>query len=227
MPRKRAPALDGFFASCRPAIYTVRLSHASSTATKMKDTATPTPAEAIAATRKWLERAVIGLNLCPFAKSVHVKEQVRYVVSEARDSDALLADLERELQYLAAVSPAETDTTLLIHPYVLQDFDDFTDFLDLVDVVVRTQGLAGTLQVANFHPDYYFSDTAPDDIGNHTNRSPYPTLHLIREASLDRAVAAFPDAARIYENNIATLTRIGLDGWRALDVEAPKKSGDE
>jgi hypothetical protein len=186
----------------------------------------PTRDEAIAATEKWLERAVIGLNLCPFAKSVHVKKQVRYVVSDATDDDTLLADLERELQYLVAASPEETDTTLLIHPYVLDDFDDFTDFLDLVDVIVRTQGLAGILQVANFHPDYCFSDAEPDDIGNHTNRAPYPTLHLIREASLDRAVKAFPDAARIYERNIETLEKIGLEGWRALDVEAPKKSGD-
>jgi hypothetical protein len=168
------------------------------------------------------QRAVIGLNLCPFAKSVHVKQQVRYVVSDATDSDALLAELERELQYLAAVPPEETDTILLIHPYVLQDFDDFTDFLDLVDVVVRTQGLAGNLQVANFHPDYCFSDAEPDDIGNHTNRSPYPTLHLIREASIDRAVAAFPDASQIYERNIETLERMGIEGWQALDVDAPK-----
>ncbi len=188
---------------------------------------TPSPSheEAIAATRKWLERAVIGLNLCPFAKSVHVKKQVRYVVSEATDSDVLLSDLERELHYLAAVSPDETDTALLIHPYVLGNFDDFTDFLDLVEVVVRTQGLAGQLQVASFHPDYCFADAEPDDLGNYTNRAPYPTLHLIREASLGRAVAAFPDASQIYERNIETLERIGLQGWRALDVDAPNKGG--
>jgi hypothetical protein len=192
----------------------------------MINTRSPSHDEAIAATGRWLERAVIGLNLCPFAKSVQVKKQVRYVVSDAADSDALLADLERELQYLAAIPPEQTDTTLLIHPYVLTSFDDFTDFLDLVDVVVRTQGLAGTLQVANFHPDYCFADAEPDDIGNHSNRSPYPTLHLIREASIDRAVAAFPDAAQIYERNIETLERIGIEGWRALDVDAPKKSGD-
>jgi hypothetical protein len=189
----------------------------------MNNSPSPTASDAIAATRKWLERAVIGLNLCPFAKAVQVKKQVRFVLSEATDSDALLADLERELHYLAEVSPAETDTTLLIHPYVLGDFDDFTDFLDLVEVVVRTQGLTGTLQVANFHPDYCFSDADPGDLGNYTNRSPYPTLHLIREASLDRAVAAFPQAATIYQRNIETLERIGLAGWRALDVEAPGK----
>jgi hypothetical protein len=186
----------------------------------------PTPDEAIAATRKWLERAVIGLNLCPFAKSVHVKNLVRYAVSEATDSDALLNDLERELQYLLEISPEVTDTTLLILPYVLGHFDDFTDFLDLVDVVVRTRGLIGTLQVADFHPDYCFSDAEPGDLGNYTNRSPYPTLHLLRETSLDRAVAAFPEAANIYERNIETLERMGLEGWRALQVDTAKKSGE-
>jgi len=192
----------------------------------MIDTYSPTTDDAIAATRTWLECAVIGLNLCPFAKGVHVKKQVRYVVSKATDSDTLLADLERELQYLTKVSSEETDTTLLIHPYVLGNFDTFTDFLDLVDVTVRIQGLSGILQVANFHPDYCFSDAEPEDIGNYTNRSPYPTLHLIREESIDRAVRAFPEAATIYERNIETMERIGLEGWQALKVDAVKKSGD-
>ncbi len=189
----------------------------------MIDRQYPSAEEVLAATRNWLERAVIGLTLCPFAKAVHVKDQVHYVVSEATDSDALLADLERELLYLINVSPEEADTTLLIHPYVLKNFDDFIDFLDLVDVVVRTQGFAGTLQVAHFHPDYCFSDSEPGDLGNYTNRSPYPILHLLREASIDRAVTAFPEASTIYERNIETLNRIGIDGWKALDVGAKKE----
>ena len=179
--------------------------------------------EIIATTRKWLERAVIGLNLCPFAKSVHVKGQVRYVVSAAQNEDALLDDLERELKFLVEAAPAEVDTTLLITPEVLTDFDDFASFLDLVEVVLRTQGLSGTLQVASFHPDYVVADAEPDDIANYTNRAPYPTLHLIREASLARATAAFPDAADIYERNIETLNELGLEGWRSLDVDAPPK----
>jgi hypothetical protein len=192
----------------------------------MNNTDSPTADEALAATRKWLERAVIGLNLCPFAKGVYAKKQVRYVVSKATECDALLADLERELQYLAGVSPEETDTTLLIHPHVLKRFNEFTDFLDLVDVAIRLQGFSGTLQVANFHPDYCFSDAEPDALGNFTNRSPYPTLHLIREESLDRAIRSFPEAATIYERNIETMERIGLEGWRALDVDAANESGD-
>ena len=180
--------------------------------------------EIIAATRKWLERAVIGLNLCPFARSVHVKDLVRYVVSEARTTDALLDDLERELKFLVDVAPEQVDMTLLMTPGVLADFDEFTDFLDLVEVVLRTDGLAGVLQVASFHPDYVFADAEADDVANYTNRAPYPTLHLIREASLARATAAFPDASEIYLRNIETLRAMGLEGWRALEVDPPAKA---
>lgn len=180
-------------------------------------------AEIIAATRTWLERAVIGLNLCPFAKSVHVKGQIRYFVSAAQTEDALLDDLERELKLLSEAAPEAIDTTLLITPEVLTDFADFTNFLDLVEVVLRTQGLVGTLQVASFHPDYVFADAEPEDVANCSNRAPYPTLHLLREASLARATAAFPDAADIYQRNIDTLRALGPDGWRALGVGPPAK----
>ena len=176
----------------------------------------PSHADALNATRHWLEEAVIGLNLCPFAKGVHVKGQVRYVVSDAHDEETLLADLEHELHALLAVPSEEVDTTLLIHPCVLGGFDEFVRFLDLVEVVLNMQRLRGVLQVASFHPDYVFADTDRDDITNCSNRSPYPTLHLLREASLDRAVAAFPDAATIYERNMQTLRALGHDGWRAL-----------
>ena len=174
----------------------------------------------LATTRRWLERAVIGLNLCPFAKGVHVKGQIRYVVSAAQSDNELLDDLERELTFLDEVAPEKTDTTLLIVPDALSDFDDFVGFLDLVEVVLRTHGLVGVLQVASFHPDYVFADADPDDISNCTNRAPYPTLHLIREASMAKATAVFPDAANIYERNISTLIELGLEGWRALHVGA-------
>ena len=177
--------------------------------------------QVIAATRLWLQRAVIGLNLCPFAKGVHGKGLVRYVVSDAQDDEDLLGDLERELQVLLAAPPEAVDTTLLIHPLALNEFADFVRFLDLVEVVLRTQRLQGVLQVASFHPDYVFADSEADDITNCTNRSPFPTLHLLREASLDRAVAAFPDAAAIYERNLQTLRELGHAGWRKLGVGAP------
>ncbi len=170
----------------------------------------------IAATRRWLERAVIGLNLCPFAKSVHVKGQVRYVVTPATANDALRAALEHELALLAAADPTVTDTTLLIHPGVLREFFAYNDFLEDAERVVRRMGLEGALQVASFHPDYVFADSASDDMANFTNRSPYPMLHLLREESIDRAVEAFPDAAAIYERNIETMRHLGPEGWRAL-----------
>lgn len=168
------------------------------------------------ATREWLEKAVIGLNLCPFAKSVHVKNQVRYRVSDAQTPEALLEDLLAELTLLRDADPEEVDTTLLVHPEALTDFYDFNDFLDVVDAAVEELDLAGEIQVASFHPDYQFADAGPDDIENYSNRAPYPTLHLIREASLDRAVEAFPDAADIYDTNKATLRKLGLDGWKKL-----------
>jgi hypothetical protein len=172
--------------------------------------------DAIAATRHWLERAVIGLNLCPFAKAVHLKQQIRWVESPARDAEALLGDLVTELRLLAEADPGQVETTLLIHPQVLADFLDYNDFLDVADAAIEQMGLAGVLQVASFHPDYRFAGTAADDAANLSNRSPHPMLHLLREDSIARAVAAFPDAAAIYERNIETLRRLGTDGWRKL-----------
>lgn len=171
-------------------------------------------AEILAATRHWLTRAVIGLNLCPFAKSVQVKQQIRYAISEATDLEGVLTDLEVELKTLDAADPAQLDTTLLILPHALADFADFNDATWFADRLLEQLRLEGTLQIASFHPQYQFAGTAPDDIENYTNRAPYPILHLLREASIERAVEAFPDAADIYERNMETLRRLGLQGWR-------------
>lgn len=156
-------------------------------------------------TGRWVDRVVIGLNLCPFAKAVQVKGQVRYVVSLAETPASLLADLERELRALMAAAPDEVDTTLLIHPRVLSNFDDANDFFHDANDLLSGLGLEGELQLASFHPDYRFAGSAPDDPANATNRSPYPMLHLLREASVTRAVDTFPDPSRIYERNIETL----------------------
>lgn len=169
----------------------------------------------IAATQHWLVRAVIGLNLCPFAKGVHTKGQIRYTVSDARDLEGALTDLETELKWLAEADPAQIDTTLLILPHALGDFLEFNDCALFAERLVAQLGLQGVLQVASFHPDYRFEDSEPGDIENYTNRAPYPVLHLLREASLTRAVEAFPDAADIYERNIETMRRLGHAGWRA------------
>jgi uncharacterized protein len=176
-------------------------------------------------TRQWLERAVIGLNLCPFAKAVHIKSQIRYAVSEATNIDALVEDLIDELTTLAQTDPEKIDTTLLIHPHVLNDFLDYNDFLDVADRVIAEMKLEGEIQVASFHPQYQFAGTEIDDITNFTNRSPYPTLHLLREASVARAVAAFPEASEIFEKNMVTLRRLGNAGWAALWIDP--SSNDE
>jgi uncharacterized protein len=174
------------------------------------------------ATRHWLTRAVIGLNLCPFAKAVHVKRQIRYAISEATDMEGVLTDLEAELRALTEADPADIDTTLLIIPYALGEFLDYNDCLFFADRMLRQMRLDGTLQIASFHPHYQFEDTDPDDIENYTNRAPYPILHLLREASIERAVEAFPDAADIYERNIDTLQRLGPEGWRKWMSEPAK-----
>jgi hypothetical protein len=170
----------------------------------------------VAATRRWLERAVIGLNLCPFAKAVLAKQQVRFVLSDASTPDALLAQLGEELLLLRDTPADQVDTTLLIHPGVLTDFLDYNDFLGQADALVEALELDGVLQVASFHPDYQFADSAADAVENFTNRAPFPTLHLLREDSVSRAVDAFPDPDAIIERNIQTLRQLGVDGWRKL-----------
>lgn len=179
--------------------------------------------EVIAATQRWIEAAVIGLNLCPFAKAVYVKQQIHYVVSNARSPQELQADLVAELRDLQAADPEKIDTALLIHPWVLNDFLAYNDFLDIADACIDTLDLAGQIQIASFHPQYQFADAGADDIENCTNRSPYPMLHLLREASIDRAVEAFPDAADIFNKNMETMRRLGHEGWQALRAMPERK----
>ena len=173
---------------------------------------------AIEDTQKWLMEAVIGLNLCPFAKAVVVKNRVRYRVCLSSATDDVLQLLADELQFLASVDASIAETTLLIAPYALPNFLDFNEFLGECAALLESQGLEGELQVADFHPDYQFAGEAPHAMGHFTNRAPYPTLHLLRESSMDEAVAAYPDAALIFERNIATLETLGAKGWADLGV---------
>lgn len=170
----------------------------------------------IVQTRAWVERVVIGLKLCPFAPAPALKGAIRYATSDAETTEALLEDLATELQRLAASPPEELETTLLIHPRVLRDFHDFNDFLDLADEALRMLGFEGEIQIASFHPQYQFAETDSDDIGNATNRSPYPMLHLLREASISRAVDSFGDTRSISAANLATLKKLGPEGLAAL-----------
>jgi uncharacterized protein len=177
-----------------------------------------TDEEVLTQTRHWLEKAVIGLNLCPFAKAVYVKNQVRLVVSHARHADDLLEELDRELDLLVATPAEEIDTTLLIHATLFEDFLDFNDFLEIAEGVVDEHGLVGVIQLASFHPRFQFEGTQPDDISNYTNRAPFAMLHLLREDSVERAVEAFPEAETIFEQNIATLEKLGHAGWKAMGL---------
>jgi uncharacterized protein len=176
----------------------------------------PTASAVIRQTRQWLERAVIGQNLCPFAKAVYVRQQIRFAVTGARSTEELLAELEGELLALVRADPQATDTTLLIHPRALHEFLDFHFFLGQAQAALKRLGLVGTVQIAGFHPRFEFADSRPDDIENYTNRSPHPILHLLREGSVSRAVAALPEASDIFERNKQALRQLGHDGWRAL-----------
>ena len=176
------------------------------------------PSPFVGDTTRWLARAVIGLNLCPFAKGVHVKGQIHYAVALTEDVDEVLGLLRAELSALATMPASVRDTTLLILPHCLRDFLDFNDFLGRAEALLEEMALDGTLQIASFHPQFQFAGTDVDDVTNCTNRSPYPTLHLLREESIDRAVEVFPEAETIFERNIEVLQALGMPGWSALDV---------
>ncbi len=180
----------------------------------------------IAETSAWVNRAVIGLNLCPFAKAVALKKQIRYVVTDAERVAELRESLAAEIRFLIGANPAEIETTLLIHPRILTDFMDYNDFLAEADATLQELGGRGVLQVASFHPQYQFGGTAVDDVSNATNRSPYPTLHLLREASVSRAVATFGNTETIFETNIRTMKSLGAKGWAALQAQCRKDGTD-
>ena len=185
-----------------------------------------TAGSAAAETLAWVDRAVIGLNLCPFARAARVKGQIRCVASDATDTETLLRTLCDEAQRLRDTDPSLCDTALLVHPHVLRDFADYNDFLDVAEAALAEMGCDGELQLASFHPDYQFEGTEPNDVTNATNRSPYPTLHLLREASIDRAVQAFPDAEAIYEVNLRTMESLGPAGWQALQAQCRRDAAE-
>lgn len=167
----------------------------------------------IDASSRWVEALVVRHGLCPFASRVLNNDSLRSVVSEATTNDSLVDDLIEELLHLNHHSPDELETTLLIHPYVLTDFQEYNEFLDVVDAIIDEAGLHGVLQVASFHPDYKFADSDDDDAANYTNRSPFPMLHLLREASIDEAVRVWTAKGHNMEDipltNVETLRRMG------------------
>ena len=171
--------------------------------------------EIIEATRQWIAAFVIGLDLCPFAQRVFVGERIRYAVGTATDSESLRAELAEELRSLVATSIDVVETTLLIHPRTLTDFGDYCDFLAEADRLIQSLGLRGVIQIASFHPEYRFADSAADAVENYTNRSPFPMLHLLREESISKLSATPEELAEIPPRNIAKLRRLGLDGIKS------------
>lgn len=179
----------------------------------------PNPETIIARTRCWIEKAVVALNLCPFAKNPVEGGQVRYVVSKAIDEATLLAEMQQELEHLRATDPAAVETTVLIHPYVLSDFYDYNDFLGIVDAFLEQEGYSGEFQVASLHPDYQFAGTELEDAENYTNRSPYPILHLLREELLEKAILSYARPDKIPERNIRTMEKLGSEKMREMLAE--------
>lgn len=163
----------------------------------------------IDATRRWISSVVIDLDLCPFAQRVFIADGIHYVATDADNAQALLTDLAREIEALAKAPIARVETTLLIHPHTSKDFCDYIAFLDRGDRLIGELGLRGTIQLASFHPDYHFADTEPDAVENYTNRSPYPMLHLLREASFAQLGNSPEALLDIPRRNGETLRRIG------------------
>ena len=156
--------------------------------------------------QRWLEQGVIGLNLCPFARAVHVKGQIRWVVlSGVSDPEDLRQHVRAELQHLAGTQASQIDTTLIILPDALADFVDFGLFVEGLNPLLKREGLKGVLQIASFHPQFEFAGEDPASVSHYTNRSPYPVIHLLREASMSAAIEKFGDTDRIWQSNIDRL----------------------
>ncbi len=166
--------------------------------------------EIVASTKRWISSMVIGLNLCPFAQRVFDAGTIRYVICETTDESILTNFLAEELKFLAAVSPTVVETTLLIHPNIFRDFLDYNDYLEVADDLLVRLDLDGVIQIASFHPEYQFADTAADAVENYTNRSPYPMLHLLREESVSAVAEDEEKLLAIPERNIATLRALGI-----------------
>lgn len=166
---------------------------------------------------KWLEEVVIGLNLCPFAKRPFEQQQVHFAVSHARSEAELLETLHQQAQQLIEKPASERETTVLIIENFLQDFLDYNQFLDLAEGLLEQMNWQDELQIASFHPDYQFAGTHPEDAENLTNRAPFPILHLIRQASIEKVLAHYPqDPESIFENNIQTMQNLTPQQKRTL-----------
>ena len=170
----------------------------------------------LALSRRWVERVVVGLGLCPFAARPMARDVVRFALSPGADSDSIFAGCLDEALRLTS-EPAETlETTLYVVPAGLERFDDYLDMLWTLEAAFAQAGLEGVLQLASFHPDYCFEGVHQDDPANWTNRSPLPMFHLIREEQLERALAHFPDAEGVPGRNIALLRGMGSARIKAL-----------
>jgi len=170
----------------------------------------------IDAVSTWVQQVVIGLELCPFAAKPMLESKIRILISHVEDDEALLVELQTECEYLRSVSASQVETSLLILTNHLQDFWDYNQFLIWAKGMFRREGFEGEFQIASFHPDYCFAGATPEDAENLTNRSPFPILHIIREASLDKALNYFPDVEQVPIRNKQRVENLSLDEKQKL-----------
>ncbi len=168
-------------------------------------------------TQHWLRSFIVNLNICPFAKREIEKGTLKLHVALAQKLQQALEEFLMEIIFLDK-NPA-VETTLLIYPSLFSDFFRYLDFVDLAERLICEQGYEGIYQLATFHPDYCFAEVEFNDVSNYTNRSPYPMIHLLREASLEKAIAYYGDTEDIPKNNIATMQRLGLKNIKELLVK--------
>lgn len=192
------------------------MNNATNDATKIPLTRMPEAEQQpiLAATQKWLQTIVIGLNFCPFAQREFDKSTIHYALVDSRKTEDVLTALQAEWQRLD--QQPDIATTLLILPYGFEGFWDYLDLVDLAEQLLAMEGYEGIYQVASFHPDYCFADADEQDPANFTNRSPYPMLHILREASLERALQHHPDPDSIPDTNIKLAREKGLEQMQAL-----------
>jgi len=167
--------------------------------------------KAIFETRQWIEKIIIAHNICPFAEAPFKQNTIRYKASNATNIDDVIDALVDELIYIDEALPDEVETSLLILPRALADFDDYNQFLDVVDSALEELDLVDVIRVDSFHPDYCFDGYESDDVRNYTNRSIYPMFHFIREDSLEHARTTYPGVEDIPDKNMKLLSEMGLD----------------
>ena len=172
----------------------------------------PTEKEIIQTVKNWIANFIIQYNLCPFAKKPFVQNKISYIVYEGEDLEELATILQQTFTDLQTISRSSLETTIIILPNLLQNFNDYLAFLEVANRLIFALRLEGIIQIASFHPNYQFAGTNKEDVTNYTNRSPFPLIHLLREDSVTEAVTHYEDIEEIPERNMELMRQLRKDG---------------